>query len=188
MRKLSRSPPTCCDVLLYPSSVNQSTHSSVRDVRPETTDSARTVGIAPGPTGTFDNGNIGTLTRLVPADRVVGAALCALPARARRVRGARALAGDVPARLLGLGRHRHHRLPPVVRLRLKPRLKVRGPWFDCDRDVTEQAVLLARSVATMLPRLGSTRGDSRGLEGTTVGLEREDRQRLSARSPLPSFT
>ena len=39
----------------------------------------------------------------------------------------------------------------------------------------------------MLPRLGSTRGDSRGLEGTTAWLEREDRQRLSARSPLPSF-
>ena len=45
-----------------------------------------------------------------------------------------------------------------------------------------------RSVATMLPRLGSTRGDSRGLEGTTAWLEREDRQRLSARSPLPSLT
>ena len=40
----------------------------------------------------------------------------------------------------------------------------------------------------MLPRLGSTRGDSRRLEGTTVGLEREDRQRLSARSHLPSLT
>ena len=49
-------------------------------------------------------------------------------------------------------------------------------------------VLLARSVATMLPRLGSTRGDSRRLEGTTAWLEREDRQRLSARSPLPSLT
>ena len=40
----------------------------------------------------------------------------------------------------------------------------------------------------MLPRLGSTQGDSRGLEGTTVWLERDDRQRLSARSPLPSLT
>ena len=40
----------------------------------------------------------------------------------------------------------------------------------------------------MLPRLGSTRGDSRRLEGTTVGLERDDRQRLIARSPLPSLT
>ena len=40
-------------------------------------------------------------------------------------------------------------------------------------------VLLVRSVATMLPRLGSIRGDSRGREGTTVGLEREDRQELS---------
>ena len=40
----------------------------------------------------------------------------------------------------------------------------------------------------MLPRLGSTRGDSRRLEGTTAWLEREDRQRLSARSPLPSLT
>ena len=49
-------------------------------------------------------------------------------------------------------------------------------------------VLLARSVATMLPRPGSTRGDSRRLEGTTAWLERDDRQRLSARSPLPSLT
>ena len=40
----------------------------------------------------------------------------------------------------------------------------------------------------MLPRLGSTRADSRGLEETTVGLEREDRQRLIARSHLPSLT
>ena len=47
-------------------------------------------------------------------------------------------------------------------------------------------LLRARSVATMLPRLGSTRGDSRRLEGTTAWLEREDRQRLSARSPLLS--
>ena len=49
-------------------------------------------------------------------------------------------------------------------------------------------VLLGRSVATMLPRLGSTRGDSRGLEGTTVWLEREDRQRLVARSPFAIIT
>ena len=49
-------------------------------------------------------------------------------------------------------------------------------------------VLLVRSVATMLPRLGSTRGDSGRLEGTTEQLEREDRQRLVARSPLSSFT
>ena len=40
----------------------------------------------------------------------------------------------------------------------------------------------------MLRRLGSTQGDSGGLEGTTARLEREDRQRLIARSPLPSFT
>ena len=40
----------------------------------------------------------------------------------------------------------------------------------------------------MLPRLGSIRGDSRGRDGTTVGLEREDRQRVIARSPLPSLT
>ena len=39
----------------------------------------------------------------------------------------------------------------------------------------------------MLPRPGSTRGDSRRLEGTTAWLERDDRQRLSARSPLPSL-
>ena len=49
-------------------------------------------------------------------------------------------------------------------------------------------VLLARSVATMLPRLGSIRGDSRGREGTTARLERDDRQRVIARSPLPSGT
>ena len=40
----------------------------------------------------------------------------------------------------------------------------------------------------MLPRPGSTRGDSRRLEGTTAWLERDDQQRLSARSPLPSLT
>ena len=40
----------------------------------------------------------------------------------------------------------------------------------------------------MLPRPGSIRGDSRGLEGTTVWLEREDQQRVIARSPLPSST
>ena len=40
----------------------------------------------------------------------------------------------------------------------------------------------------MLPRLGSTQGDSGRLEGTTERLERDDRQRLVARSPLPSFT
>ena len=49
-------------------------------------------------------------------------------------------------------------------------------------------VLLARSVATMLPRPGSTREDSGRLEGTTARLERDDRQRVIARSPLPSFT
>ena len=69
-----------------------------------------------------------------------------------------------------------------------PRPITQGHLFDCDRGVTEQAVLLARRVATMLPRPGSTRGDSRRLEGTTAWLEREDRQRLSARSPLPSLT
>ena len=68
-----------------------------------------------------------------------------------------------------------------------PRPITQGPRFDCDRDVTEQAVLLARSVGTMLPRLGSTRGDSRRLEGTTAWLEHDDRQRLIARSPLPSL-
>ena len=50
------------------------------------------------------------------------------------------------------------------------------------------ALPLERSVATMLPRLGSTRGDSRRLEGTTAWLEREDQQRFIARSPLPSST
>ena len=38
----------------------------------------------------------------------------------------------------------------------------------------------------MLPRLGSIRGDSRGREGTTVWLEREDQQSVIARSPLSS--
>ena len=52
---------------------------------------------------------------------------------------------------------------------------------------TSDHELLARSVATMLPRLGSIRGDWRGLEGTTAWLERDDRQRLIARSPLPSL-
>ena len=49
-------------------------------------------------------------------------------------------------------------------------------------------VLLARSVATMLPRPESIRGDSRRQEGTTTRLERDDRQRFIARSPLPSLT
>ena len=45
----------------------------LRAVRQEATDRAQTVEIALGPKGTFDNGNIGTLTRRVPADRVVSA-------------------------------------------------------------------------------------------------------------------
>ena len=68
-----------------------------------------------------------------------------------------------------------------------PRPITQGHRFDYDRDVTEQAVLLVRSVATMLPRPGSTRGDSRGRESTSASLEREDRQRVIARSPLPSL-
>ena len=40
----------------------------------------------------------------------------------------------------------------------------------------------------MLPRPGSTRGDSRRLDGTTAWLERDDRQRLIATSPLLSLT
>ena len=44
----------------------------LRDLRQEATD-AQTVEIALGPKGTFANGNIGTLTRRVPADRVVSA-------------------------------------------------------------------------------------------------------------------
>ena len=43
----------------------------LRDVRQEATDRAQTVEIALGPKGTFGNGNIGTLTRRVPADRVI---------------------------------------------------------------------------------------------------------------------
>ena len=38
----------------------------------------------------------------------------------------------------------------------------------------KRQVLVARSVANMLPRPGSTREDSRGLEGTTERLERDD--------------
>ncbi len=45
----------------------------LRDLRQEATDRAQTVEIALGPKGTFANGNIGTLTRRVPADRVVSA-------------------------------------------------------------------------------------------------------------------
>jgi hypothetical protein len=37
----------------------------------------QTVEIALGPKGAFENGNVGTLTRRVPADRVV----CAVPPR-----------------------------------------------------------------------------------------------------------
>ena len=45
----------------------------LRDVRPEATDRNQTVEIALGPKGAFENGHIGTLTRRVPADRVVSA-------------------------------------------------------------------------------------------------------------------
>ena len=45
----------------------------LRDLRQEATDRAQTVEIALGPKGAFDNGNIGTLTRRVPTDRVVSA-------------------------------------------------------------------------------------------------------------------
>ena len=45
----------------------------LRDVRQEATDCAQTVEVALGPKRTFENGNIGTLTRRVPADRVVSA-------------------------------------------------------------------------------------------------------------------
>ena len=41
------------------------------DVRPETADREQTVEITLGSKGTFENGNIGTLMRRVPADRVV---------------------------------------------------------------------------------------------------------------------
>ena len=44
-----------------------------RDLRQKVTDRAQTVEIALGPKGTFENGHIGTLTRRVPADRVVSA-------------------------------------------------------------------------------------------------------------------
>ena len=45
----------------------------LRNLRKEAMDRAQTVEIAMGPKGTFANGNIGTLTRWVPADRVVSA-------------------------------------------------------------------------------------------------------------------
>ena len=45
----------------------------LRDVRQEATDREQTVEIALGPKGTFENGHIGTLTRRVPADRVLSA-------------------------------------------------------------------------------------------------------------------
>ena len=45
----------------------------LRDVRPKATDCDQTVEIALGPKGTFESGHIGTLTRRVPADRVVSA-------------------------------------------------------------------------------------------------------------------
>ena len=48
--------------------------------------------------------------------RVVGLALRAVPARARTVRRARALADRLPARLFRLGRARRHRLPAALRL------------------------------------------------------------------------
>ena len=43
------------------------------DVRPKATDYDQTVEIALGPKGAFENGHVGTLTRRVPADRVVSA-------------------------------------------------------------------------------------------------------------------
>ena len=45
----------------------------LRDLRPEARDHNQTVEIALGPKGTFEHGHIGTLTRQVPADRVVSA-------------------------------------------------------------------------------------------------------------------
>ena len=42
-------------------------------MRPEATDHDQTVEIALGPKGAFENGHSGTLTRRVPADRVVSA-------------------------------------------------------------------------------------------------------------------
>ena len=40
-------------------------------------------------------------------------------------------------------------------------------------------IATTQSVATMLPRPGSTRGDSRRREGTSASLERDDRQRFT---------
>ena len=45
----------------------------LRDLRPEARDHNQTVEIALGPKRTFEHGHIGTLTRRVPADRVVSA-------------------------------------------------------------------------------------------------------------------
>ena len=45
------------------------------DVRREATDRDQTVKIALGPKRTFENDTIGTLTRWVPADRVVSSSV-----------------------------------------------------------------------------------------------------------------
>ena len=45
----------------------------LRDLRTEARDHNQTVEIALGPKRTFEHGHIGTLTRRVPADRVVSA-------------------------------------------------------------------------------------------------------------------
>ena len=53
--------------------------------------------------------------------------------------------------------------PPAVRLRLKPRLNVRGPWFDYDRDVTEQAATPSEERCHSVAKTGV---DSVGLQET----------------------
>ena len=84
-------------------------------------------------------------------------------------------------------------LPGITNVTNRARYYSFHPWLIRSFEITigtslNRQVLPPRSVATMLPRPGSTRGDSRRLEGTTAWLERDDRQRLIARSPLPSST
>ena len=84
-------------------------------------------------------------------------------------------------------------LPGITNVTNRARYYSFHPWLIRSFEITigtllNRQVLPPRSVATMLPRPGSTRGDSRRLEGTTAWLERDDRQRLIARSPLPSLT
>ena len=56
----------------------------IKDLRQEATDRAQTVEIALGPKGTFENGNIGTLTRRVPGCPPTGWSAPSRPGAASR--------------------------------------------------------------------------------------------------------